>query len=257
VLKSLGATLEDCRVRTLQHYFDVKVIIAETEIFSIHQPDLMARPGDFGADFRARALPAALFTANDYVQATLEHRRLVAEMAPLYRQYDAFITAGQGEAPYLEAHRSLAFWQRPNLFTASNVTSQPALEICNGFGTHGLPLGIQVLGRPFDEATVLRVGHAYEQATGWYRQHPQLRAGAQAPVVTPPPILAGTANQANTETRQACAQAAQRAGLNLNDEQFAQLLEGAPYALNMVKRLRRDHGYGDEPANVFSFPTGL
>ena len=257
VLKSLGATLEDCRVRTLQHYFDVKVIIAETEIFSIHQPDLMARPGDFGADFRARALPAALFTANDYVQATREHRRLVAEMAPLYRQYDAFITAGQGEAPYLETHRSLTFWQRPNLFTASNVTSQPALEICNGFGTHGLPLGIQVLGRPFDEATVLRVGHAYEQATGWYRQHPQLRAGAQAPVVTPPPILAGTANQANTETRQACAQAAQRAGLNLNDEQFAQLLEGAPYALNMVKRLRRDHGYADEPANVFSFPTGL
>src|SRR2546425_8289399 len=94
VLKSLGATLEDCRVRTLQHYFDVKVIIAETEIFSIHQPDLMARPGDFGADFRARALPATLFTANDYVQATREHRRLVAEMAPLYRQYDAFITAG-------------------------------------------------------------------------------------------------------------------------------------------------------------------
>ena len=75
--------------------------------------------------------------------------------------------------------------------------------------------------------------------------------------MTPPPILAGTANQANTETRQACAQAAQRAGLNLNDEQFAQLLEGAPYALNMVKRLRRDHGYADEPANVFSFPTGL
>src|SRR3989449_5535517 len=42
VLKSLGATLEDCGVRTLQHYFDVKVIIAETEIFSIHQPDLIA-----------------------------------------------------------------------------------------------------------------------------------------------------------------------------------------------------------------------
>src|SRR5436309_5067037 len=191
VLTSLGATLEDCRVRTLQHYFDVKVIIAETEIFSIHQPNLMARPGDFGADFRARALPAALFTANDYVQATREHRRLVAEMAPLYRQYDAFITAGQGEAPRLDAHRSLTFWQKPNLFTAANVTSQPALELCNGFGTHGLPLGMQVLGRPFDEVTVLRVGHAYQQATGWHHQHPQLRAGAQAPVVTPPPILAG------------------------------------------------------------------
>ena len=85
VLKSLGAELEDCRVRSLQHYFDIKVIIAETEIFSIHQPDLIARPGDFGADFRARVLPAVLFTANDYVQATREHRQMVAEMAPLYR----------------------------------------------------------------------------------------------------------------------------------------------------------------------------
>src|SRR3989441_11592268 len=111
VLKSLGAELEDCHVRSLQHYFDIKVIIAETEIFSIHQPDLIARPGDFGADFRARAVPAALFTATDYEQATRENRRMVAEMAPLYQQYDAFITAGQGEAPYLEAHRSLAFWR--------------------------------------------------------------------------------------------------------------------------------------------------
>jgi aspartyl-tRNA(Asn)/glutamyl-tRNA(Gln) amidotransferase subunit A len=257
VLKSLGAELEDCRVRSLQSYFDTKVIIAETEIFSIHQQALMSRPGDFGADFRARALPAVLFTANDYVQASRAHRRMVAEMASLYRHYDAFITAGQGEAPLLEAHRSLTFWQRPNLFTAANVTSQPALEICNGFGTHGLPLGMQVLGRPFDDATVLRVGHAYEQATGWHHQHPQLLVGAQAPELPPPPLFAGTADQSDAATRAACAQAAQRAGLTLNDEQWTQLLEGAPYALSMVQRLRRDHGYADEPANVFSFPAGF
>src|SRR5215470_13411084 len=257
VLRQLGAELEECRVKPLASYFDVKIIIAETEIFSVHQKELIARPGELGADFRSRALPAVLFTANDYVQATREHRRMIAEMAPLYQRYDAFITAGQGEAPRLDAHRSLAFWQRPNLFTASNVTSQPALELCNGFGTHGLPLGMQILGRPFDEATVLRVGHAYEQASGWYRQHPQLRAGAEAPRVTPPPTLAGTADQADVTTRQACAQAVQRAGLNLNDEQFAQLLEGAPYALGMVQRLRRDHGYGDEPANIFSFPASF
>jgi aspartyl-tRNA(Asn)/glutamyl-tRNA(Gln) amidotransferase subunit A len=257
VLKSLGAELEDCRVRSLQDYFDVKVIIAETEIFTIHQPDMMARPADFGADFRARLLPAVLFTANDYVRATREHRQMVAEMVPLYERYDAFITAGQGEAPRLDAHRSLAFWQRPNLFTAANVTSQPALEICNGFGAHGLPLGMQVLGRPFDDATVLRVGFAFEQATDWHRRHPALLAGAEAPVLTPPPILAGSAEQTERSTREACAYAAQRAGLTLNDEQFAQLLEGAPYALAMVQRLRRHHGYAHEPANVFRFPASV
>jgi aspartyl-tRNA(Asn)/glutamyl-tRNA(Gln) amidotransferase subunit A len=257
ILKSLGAELEDCRVRSLQDYFDVKVIIAETEIFTIHQPDLIARPGDFGADFRARVLPAVLFTANDYVRATREHRQMVAQMTPLYERYDAFITAGQGEAPRLDAHRSLAFWQRPNLFTAANVTSQPALEICNGFGAHGLPLGMQILGRPFDDAMVLRVGYAYEQATDWHRRHPSLHEGADVPVLTPPPVLAGTAEQTERTIREACVYATQRAGLTLNDEQFAQLLEGAPYALGMVQRLRCDHGYADEPANVFRFPASF
>src|SRR4029453_7890989 len=230
-----------CHVRSLQHYFDIKVIIAETEIFSIHQQNLIARSDDFGADFPPRALPPALFTANDYVQATREHRRMVAEMVPLYQGYDAFITAGQGEAPPLEAHRSLTFWQRPNLFTAANVTSQPVLEICNGFGAHGLPLGMQVLGRPFDDATVLRVGHAYEQATDWHRRHPPLHEGTEAPALTPPPMLAGTAEQTDPAMREACVYAAQRAGLTLTDEQLAQLLEGATYALGMVQRLRRDH----------------
>src|SRR5688572_19987798 len=74
VLRRLGATLEECRVRPLGEYFDVKIIIAESEIFSVHQENLVARPGEFGADFRSRVLPSVLFTANDYVQATREHR---------------------------------------------------------------------------------------------------------------------------------------------------------------------------------------
>ena len=75
--------------------------------------------------------------------------------------------------------------------------------------------------------------------------------------MTPPPILAGTADQTDAATREACAYAAQRAGLKLNDEQLAQLLEGAPYALGMVQRLRRDLAYAHEPANVFRFPASF
>src|SRR6267378_2654055 len=55
VLRRLGAELEECRVRPLGSYFDVKIIIAESEIFSVHQKNLIARPRDFGADFRSRA----------------------------------------------------------------------------------------------------------------------------------------------------------------------------------------------------------
>jgi aspartyl-tRNA(Asn)/glutamyl-tRNA(Gln) amidotransferase subunit A len=255
VLRRLGAELEECRVRPLRSYFDVKIIIAESEILSVHQQALIARPSDFGADFRARALPAALFTANDYVQATREHRRMMVEMEPLYERFDAFVTAGMGEAPLLADYRSISFWQKPSLLTAWNTTGQPVLALPNGFGRNGLPLGMQIVGRPFGEPTILRIGHAYERATEWRARHPILVPGAEAPSVTPPPVLSGLADEADGETRDLCAKAARWAGFQLDDLMLAQMLEGAPYALGMAARLRRDHGLHHEPANVFSFPT--
>jgi aspartyl-tRNA(Asn)/glutamyl-tRNA(Gln) amidotransferase subunit A len=257
VLRGLGAGLEDCRVRPLAAYFDVKIIIAESEIFSVHQKHLVARPGDFGADFRARVLPSVLFTANDYVQATREHRRMMLEMEPLYARFDAFVTAGMGEAPRLSDYRSVSFWQKPSLLTAWNVTGQPVLALPNGFGANGLPLGMQIVGRPFDETTILRIGHAYERATEWHTRRPRLAPGATAPDVTPPPVLSVPADQLDPDTRDLCVKAARRAGLRLDDLMLAQLLEGAPYALGMVARLRRDHDPHHEPANVFSLPPSV
>src|SRR6266436_4587490 len=105
VLRRLGAELEECRVRPLASYFDVKIIIAESEIFSVHQANLSTRAKDFGADFRSRVLPSVLFSAHDYVQATREHRRMMVEMEPLYGRFDAFITAGMGEAARLSDDR--------------------------------------------------------------------------------------------------------------------------------------------------------
>ena len=254
VLRRLGAELEECRVRPLASYFDVKIIIAESEIFSVHQKNLIARPKDFGADFRSRALPSVLFTANDYVQATREHRRMMVEMEPLYARFDAFVTAGMGEAPNISDYRSISFWQKASLLTAWNVTSQPVLMLPNGFGANGLPLGMQILGRPFGEETILRIGHAYERATEWHTRRPNLVPGASAPEVTPPPVLSEPTDRVDPETRDLCVKAARRAGLQLDDLMLAQLLEGAPYALEMVRRLRRDHELAHEPANVFSFP---
>ena len=255
VLRGLGAELEECRVRPLASYFDVKIIIAESEIFSVHAKNLVARPKDFGADFRSRALPSVLFTAHDYVQATREHRRMMVEMEPLYARFDAFVTAGMGEAPRIADYRSVSFWQKPSLLTAWNVTGQPVLALPNGFGRQNLPLGMQIAGRPFGEETILRVGHAYERATAWHRRRPSLVRGAAAPDVTPPPVLSEPADQSDVETRDLAAKAARRAGLSLDDLMLAQLLEGAPYALGMVRRLRRDHDLHHEPANIFSFPA--
>lgn len=254
VLMKLGAKVEDCRTRPMQDALDVKVIIAETEIFSIHYRELVARPGDFGRDILGRILPACLFQAADYVAASREHRRMILEGRRLYDKYDVLVTTGFGPAPRLDAYRTANFWQRSNVFTPSNVTAGPALELCNGFSKNGLPLGMQVLGRPFDEATVLRVGHAYQQATDWHVRRPKLTPGAPQPPVS----AAGNEPRPadiDTRSRALILDTAVRAGLRLNERQQAILLETAPYALAMADRIRKSRDRFEEPALVFRFPN--
>jgi aspartyl-tRNA(Asn)/glutamyl-tRNA(Gln) amidotransferase subunit A len=233
--------------------FDTKVVIAESEIYSIHYDNLKARPGDFGRDFLGRVLPACLFQAPDYVQASREHRRIIAEMQPLYQKYDVLLTAGFGPAPRLDAHKTANFWQKTNVFTPSNVTGGPSLELPVGFSS-GLPLGMQVIGRPFDEVNVLRAGHAYQQATDWHTRHPQLAPGAPQPALSPKgnePVAA----ELDAGTRDFVLRTAQRAGLRLNDYQVAILLETAPFALAMAERVRKPRERSEEPVLVFRFPN--
>lgn len=253
VFTKLGARIEDCRTRPMQDSFDTKVVIAESEIYSIHYDNLKARPGDFGRDFLGRVLPACLFQSSDYVQASREHRRIIAEMQPLYQKYDVLLTAGFGPAPRLDAHKTANFWQKTNVFTPSNVTGGPSLELPVGF-SNGLPLGIQVIGRPFDEVNVLRAGHAYQQATDWHTRHPQLAPGAPQPALAPQgnePVAA----ELDAATRDFVLRTAQRAGLKLNDYQAAILLETAPFALAMAERVRKPRDRAEEPALVFRFPN--
>ena len=253
VFTKLGAQVEDCTTRPMRDSFDTKVIIGECEIFSIHYDNLKSRPGDFGRDFLGRILPACMFQAADYVQASREHRRIIAEVRPLYGKYDVLLTAGFGPAPRLDAHRTTNFWQKPNVFTPSNVFGGPSLELPNGF-SNGLPLGMQLIGRPFDEATVLRAGHAYQQATDWHARRPQLIAGAPRPVVTPTGNEPAAAN-IDAATRDFVLLMASRAGLKLNDYQTAILLETAPYALDKAERMRKPRDRMEEPALVFRFPN--
>jgi aspartyl-tRNA(Asn)/glutamyl-tRNA(Gln) amidotransferase subunit A len=248
----LGAKMEDCRARPVADGFDIKIVIAESEIFSIHHANLVTRPGDFGRDFLGRALPACLFQSIDYVQALREHRRYMAEMKPLYAKYDVLLTCGLGSAPRLDAYRTLNFWQKSNVFTPSNVARSPALELPCGFSQSGLPMGMQIIGRPFGDAIVLRVGHAYQAATDWHQRRPALVPGRPQPVVAPkgnepaaPELDAATIGHVHHMAR--------RAGLKLNERQMAILLETAPFALAMAARIHKPRDRMDEPSLVFRF----
>jgi aspartyl-tRNA(Asn)/glutamyl-tRNA(Gln) amidotransferase subunit A len=108
LFKQLGAHVADCRVRSMQDYMDVKVVIAETEIFAVHQHNLINRPSDFGHDFLSRILPASLFQSVDYVAATREHRRMINEMQPVYEKFDLLLMPAFGPAGAITAHAAAA-----------------------------------------------------------------------------------------------------------------------------------------------------
>ena len=256
VLRGLGAVLEDVRIRPAQDYYDVKLIGAEAELFSVHEQVLRADPTSFGEDFLGRSLAAIMISGADLIRSQRQRRVMIAQMAPVYARHDLLITAGPGPAPTLESWRTLQFWQKASLTTPFNVTGGPALVQCCGFTASGLPLSLQLVGRPFDEATVLRAAHAYEAATPWRNRRPVLDPAAAFSSALPPvpDIPAATLG---AERRQEIAARCQAAGLTrLSPRLFEQLCATVPYIEAMLERLRAmDQGFGAEPANVFTFPA--
>jgi aspartyl-tRNA(Asn)/glutamyl-tRNA(Gln) amidotransferase subunit A len=252
VLRSLGATLEDVRIRPAADYYAVKITIAESEQYAIHEEELRTRPGDFGADFLGRALPAVLYSGADYVQAQRERRLMLGEMASIYEKFDVLVTpAAPGPAPRLGTWRTISFWQNSSMTTPFNVTGGPALAQCMGFTPAGLPLSLQLVGRPFDEVTVLRAAHAYETATNWRSRRPSLEPGASFSTEPPPVLLPNPVN--DPATRDIVVAACRRAQLSLSDDQIDMICAAAPFVMAMTRRLRRERDFREEPANIFQF----
>ncbi len=118
--------------------------------------------------------------ATDYVKAQHAKARLRRDLLEACGAVDALLTpGGLIPAPPLDA-RSVAIDGRqvrllPAMVAATcpfNLTGQPALTIPCGMSASGLPLALQIVGKPFAEATVLQIGHAYEVHTTWHQQRP-------------------------------------------------------------------------------------
>ena len=92
------------------------------------------------------------------------------------RGYDLVMAANQWGPPEIfeEPQPIFHFLGKPPLSMPFNVTGQPAMTVCCGFGSDGFPLAFQLAGRPFDEASVFAAGSAYERATPWRLRRPTL-----------------------------------------------------------------------------------
>jgi len=174
-LADLGARVEEVRLSPLEDYHAACTVILLAEAFAIHEETLKTRWRDYGAYFRRRVMPGALISASDYVQATRLRRRLALEMdAALAAHTVLAFPTSLIPPPPIEDVSGLAFLERASLTTPANVSGHPALSVCCGFTAAGLPIGLQLMGRRFDEATLLKVGDAYERATPWRQRRPVL-----------------------------------------------------------------------------------
>jgi aspartyl-tRNA(Asn)/glutamyl-tRNA(Gln) amidotransferase subunit A len=173
-LRRLGAQVRDVSIPSIWAAPAFMVIML-SEAFAYHARDLRERPHLYGEVLREKLMAGGLFTSEEYVQAQRLRARLCHEMRAVLGEVDVLATPTMtATAPAFSTVLDPNFpFARSNM-APFNMTGLPALALPCGFAPNGLPVSLQLAGRPFDEATVLRVGHAYEQATEWHRRRPPI-----------------------------------------------------------------------------------
>ena len=174
VFRGLGASVRSVTLPPLQQYDDAKKTIAVVELFTIHAVDLRTRPELFGASLRYRIVAGGLVRAEEYVQAMRLRTDLARAMQAAMADVDLLMLPTGEPAGKLEPIPPSSLFTRTSFTTPFNVGGNPALSVCNGFAANGMPFSLQIVGRLFDECSVLRAGDAYEKATPWRDQRPGL-----------------------------------------------------------------------------------
>ncbi len=176
ILERQGAIIRDVRLPApLAHYRSVTKVINWSESYSIHEQDFLERSALMGQALREKMMCGFTVRAADYLAATRLRRTLVAATDALVRSCDALLIAGAFHvAPRFDEPDTVTPFTADTATTVFNVTGHPALSICTGYDTGGLPLNAQIVGRFFDEATVLQIAQAYESATPWRDRRPAL-----------------------------------------------------------------------------------
>jgi aspartyl-tRNA(Asn)/glutamyl-tRNA(Gln) amidotransferase subunit A len=173
-LRELGASVADVEIPSIWTAPAYMAILL-SEAFAYHERDLRERPHLYGEGLREKLLAGGVFSGAEYVQAQRLRARLQAEMLEVLGRVDVLATPTMPSPalPFSVVQDPDLPYPFPRSLTSPfNLAGLPALALPCGFSASGLPLSLQLAGRPFDEATVLRAGHAYEQATEWHRRRP-------------------------------------------------------------------------------------
>ncbi|MFQ5551919.1 MAG: amidase family protein, partial [Gemmatimonadales bacterium] len=154
---------------------DAGALILAVEAATYHAFALHEHPEKFSDELKASLELGEFYTGVQYVQAQRVRRELTVQTQQALKEFDAVIMPTSPTPATLIAddppgHITL----RGRNTMPFDLMSLPAISIPCGFTGAGLPVGLQIVGKAFDEARVLQVAYAYEQATDWHRRYPQL-----------------------------------------------------------------------------------
>jgi aspartyl-tRNA(Asn)/glutamyl-tRNA(Gln) amidotransferase subunit A len=204
VLRGLGATVDECSLPTTDYALAAYYIVAPAEASSnlarydgVRYGLRSERPGGhaelfentreegFGAEVKQRimvgtyALSAGYYDAF-YAKAQKVRTLIKREFDAVFETFDAVVTPTAPTTAFALGEKSgdpLAMKLSDVCTIPANMAGIPALSQCCGFDAAGLPVGMQLMGPAFSEETLLRIAHAYEQATDWHTRRPGASAG--------------------------------------------------------------------------------
>ncbi len=176
VFSSLGAEVVEAYLPApLRQYEAVTSVINWSESFSIHEREFMERGAEMGQALRDKMMSGFTVRAADYLAAQRERRALALSTDAMMRGFDAVLMpTSMHVAPPFSDPEAVTDFTRNKATTPFNVSGHPGMSVISGFNDAGLPTNMQIGGRYFDEATVLRVAHAFERATSWRERRPVL-----------------------------------------------------------------------------------
>jgi aspartyl-tRNA(Asn)/glutamyl-tRNA(Gln) amidotransferase subunit A len=149
----------------------------QAESWTVHAEWLRNRPGDYAETSRRKLMTGAFLSAGDYVHAQQRRLQLTDAVNAALRDVDVLLCANSLDpACRIDDDAEVARTYPRQARSPFNLTGHPALALMCGLSKGGLPLSAQIVGRMYDEFTVLRAGAAYERATDWHTRRPPITA---------------------------------------------------------------------------------
>ncbi len=179
-LERAGAVVDEVNLIQVAHVGSASAAIVASEALAYHAAWMRSRPQDYQSDVRERLRMGAFVNGAHYVRAQQVRALVTREVDEALARRDVLLApASPITAPVL-GERETTLGDGPSEVRSAllrcarpfNFSGHPACAAPGGFTAGGLPIGLQVVGRPFDEATVLRVVDAYQQITDWHTRRP-------------------------------------------------------------------------------------